>query len=165
MYLTHNTYAKTVTNQKISSTTGDLRSFEQSFSSFYLDYGVIKIDSSSLDDAGYLSRCKEIIKALNDDYLPGEIALVSDDSSAIMKDGANKIGFICKTKYKVDGWNENYTLHIYTNNWKDSTGSTTIGGSATISSNGPDRVSSYDTYKTGDSGDDIAVMVEPRAQR
>lgn len=146
---TYNTYEKSVDNARIDAVESDLRAYSQSFSSYFLDYSNIQIDSG-LTESTYKDKAEEIIEILNLRYLPAEIKLESV--------AADKKSFICKTVYKKDPWNNNYT--IYVNTYTD-TG--LPAGTVIVASNGRDSQSNSNEYKNGNHGDDILAIIEPRS--
>ena len=144
-------YNTAITNSKIDATETDLRAYSQSISSYFADYTNIKIDDT-LTEAAYNDRADEIVDLLNRQYLPTNIVRVETAS--------NKTNFTCETTFKKDPWNNKYMVYI---NTKDATG--LPAGTVIIASYGKDGISSSSTYSSGDFGDDIIAIVEPKNVR
>lgn len=145
----YKSYQTTLKNQRIDATEADLRAFSQSFSSYNIDYGSIEI-SDTLTDAAYRDKVDEVIGILNRQYLPVEIQF----DSVI----TGRKGFKCTTKLKKDPWDQLYEIYI---NTKEETG--VPSGVVVVTSKGPDRESQFNTYASNNYGDDILVIIEPKA--
>lgn len=145
----YQSYQTSLKNQRVDSAEADLRAFNQSFGSYFIDYGNIEI-SDALSDSAYREKIDEIIGILNRQYLPSEIQF--DRVIA-----GNK-GFKCTTKLKKDPWDQLYDIYI---NTKASAGAP--AGIVVVTSKGPDRETQFDTYSDNNYGDDILVIIEPKA--
>lgn len=141
-------YDTAVTNAKIDATETDLRAYSQSISSYFADYTEIKIDDTLTDDA-YNTKADEIVDLLNRQYLPTNIERVETAS--------DRTSFTCETTFKKDPWNNKYQVYV---NTKAATG--LPAGTVIIASYGKDGLSSSSTYVSGEFGDDILAIVEPK---
>ena len=65
-------------------------------------------------------------------------------------------GIIIKTKTLLDPWGSAYTMMINTDNTNAN------GGMIIFASSGPDGKTSLSTYKNGQFGDDILIMISPK---
>lgn len=141
-------YDTTVTNAKIDATETDLRAYSQSISSYFTDYTEIKIDDTLTDDA-YNAKADEIVDLLNRQYLPTDIRRVET--------ATDRTSFTCETTFKKDPWNKKYMVYV---NTKAATG--LPAGTVIVASFGKDGISSSSTYSSGDFGDDILAIIEPK---
>lgn len=141
-------YDTAVTNSKIDAAESDLRAYSQSISSYFSDYTEIKIDDT-LTETAYNDKADEIVDLLNRQYLPTNIKRIDTAS--------NKASFTCETTFKKDPWSNKYLVYI---NTKAATG--LPAGTVIIASYGKDGISSSSTYASGEFGDDIIAIIEPK---
>lgn len=134
-------------NHQIDTAETDLRNISSAFSSYLIDYGNIII----ANDLNYENVLNEILDILNKQYLNYEVKI---DEIA-----SNKRSVKLTTKQKTDPWKNRYYISIYTYNGDDKE---SIPGLVIITSNGIDGQSSTYTYKSGDFGDDIVAVIEPK---
>ena len=141
------TYNRVWRNSQIDNCESDLREISNSLSSFFVDYGNIIIK----DDINYDAVLNETVEILNKQYLTHQIVVteISPDKRSVK----------LTTKTKTDPWKGKYQINIYTYDGDDKE---SVSGLIIISSNGVDSISSKETYKDGNYGDDVIAIVEPK---
>lgn len=134
-------------NNQIDVCESELRELTNGFKSYFVDYGSIVI----ANDLNYETALNEILKTLNQQYLPFDLSVNQ------IADNKKSVSLI--SKLKTDPWHGKYKVNIYTYNGtdKDST-----PGLVVISSNGVDAKSSLNTYNENNYGDDIVAIIEPK---
>lgn len=83
-------------------------------------------------------------------YLTNSLVIQNPSTDATFTDAANNY-IILRTKIKKDSWDNYYKIFI-----------NTAIGTFIVASSGPDGISSYPTYATGEFGDDLVLVVEPK---
>lgn len=141
------TFNKVWKNNQTDTCESELRDLSNSFSSFFIDYGNIIIKP----DINYINVLNETIDILNKQYLPYPITVteIAEDKKSVK----------LTTKTKTDPWKSKYQINIYTYDGNDRE---SVPGLIIISSNGVNGISSKDTYKDGNYGDDVIAIVEPK---
>lgn len=134
-------------NNQIDVCESELRDMSAGFKSYLTDYGSIAVSS----DINYEAVVTEVTALLNKQYLPCEFQIdeIAGDRKSIK---------LSATK-KSDPWGNKYKAAVYTYSAEDRDN---VTGLIIITSSGPDGKSNAETYKDGNYGDDIIVVVEPK---
>ena len=134
-------------NNRIDTCESELREMTAAVKNYHTDCGNLTLDASDTYDA----KLAETVGILNDEYMPYELEITeigTDRKSAVMN-----------TKLQADPWGNRYMLRAYTYDGADAD---SVPGMVVIASAGPDGVFETDSYSSGNFGDDILAIVEPK---
>lgn len=134
-------------NNRIDTCESELREMTAAVKNYHTDCGNLTLDA----DDTYDVKLAEAVGILNDEYMPYELEI--SQIGADMKSAA-----LC-TKLKEDPWGNKYMLRLYTYDGEDAE---SVPGMAAIASAGPDGVFETDGYASGDFGDDVLAIIEPK---
>ncbi|MDD6482954.1 MAG: prepilin-type N-terminal cleavage/methylation domain-containing protein [Clostridiales bacterium] len=134
-------------NNSVDNCEMTLRDIASGYQSYIIDYGKINLAATS----SYETAVNNVLSVLNRYYFNDEVECTGIDESGYKS-------FEAKTKIKMDPWGNPYYLSVYTYDGEDSDN---VVGLMVIHSNGPDGVSSADTYSESKCGDDVIAIVKP----
>ena len=134
-------------NNQTDTCESELRDISSGLKSYLTDYGNIVIKN----DMNYEAVINEVVDTMNRQYLPYTVQVdsIADDKKSVK----------LSAKIKTDPWGGKYQLSVYTYDGSDKDN---IPGLVIISSSGTDGKRSAATYKSGNYGDDIIAVVEPK---